>query len=80
MISIKKGWYNKTVPDPNDPTGIRQIVDTDKQYAMFTLEVSKVYHFGNDFKDDIDKEAREYILKDLLKQIENELEKGDIER
>lgn len=63
------------IKDPNDPSGIRYILDDKEQHSVFTVQIDKAYHFRNHADEPgIDEAARLYILEDLKLQIETELE------
>jgi hypothetical protein len=72
-IEIKKSWYNKTKTDPDDPLHVRQIVDTDTTYPMYTLNIRKAYHLNEDIPY---KQMIDYIMSDVEEMLELYYEKN----
>lgn len=75
IFKITKSYINPTIKDPNDPNGIRCIVDTETRNSAFIVNVDKVFYFKNPpDTPGIDLIARKRILETLKEQIDKELE------
>ena len=75
IFKITKSHINPTIKDPNDPNGIRCIVDTETNNSAFIVNVDKVFYFKNPpDTPGIYIMAKKYILETLKKQIDKELE------
>lgn len=61
-LVIRKSYYNKTKVQED---GITQVVDTDTQYPLYQLQVSKSY-----FDTDSESEVVDKIIDDLQSSIE----------
>lgn len=61
-LVIRKSYYNKTKVQED---GVTQVVDTDTQYPLYQLQVSKSY-----FDTDSESEVVDKIIDDLQSSIE----------
>ena len=62
-IQIQKSWYNKTKLQSD---GLTHIIDTDKKYPIYNLEIEKYYYDMNNKEEVLEK-----IITDLEEVIEH---------